>query len=254
LVVIAIIAILAAMLLPALSRSKTKAKDIQCLNNSRQIVLSLMMYASDNNSTLISYNDPTGAGYTLWMGRLQKSYGQIQKSRICPATPDPLAPAVWQQKPGAAYVGFGLADYPWNWDVFGPTGQNDHGSYSYNTWCYSWDAPTKNDFQKEAAINMAAKTPYICDSIWVDGGPLETDTPARNLYTGGDNNAMERITIARHGMTSAAGAPRYVAAGTPLPGKNNIAFADGHVEAIKLQNLWTLNWHVGWTIPSTRPN
>jgi prepilin-type N-terminal cleavage/methylation domain-containing protein/prepilin-type processing-associated H-X9-DG protein len=253
LVVIAIIAILAAMLLPALSRSKTKAKDIQCLNNSRQIVLSLMMYASDNNGVLISYNDPTGAGYTLWMGRLQKSYSQIQKSRICPATPDPIPASGWQQKIGAAYVGFGLADYPWNWDVFGPAGQNDHGSYAYNTWCYSWDAPTKNDFQKEAGIAVAAKTPYICDSIWVDGGPLETDTPARNLYTGADNNAMERITIGRHGLTSASGAPRSVLAGTPLPGKNNIAFADGHVEPVRLENLWTLNWHVGWVQPSPRP-
>jgi len=70
LVVIAIIAILAGMLLPALSRSKLKATGAVCVSNQKQLVLGFTMYAEDNNDTMIATEDGNdGGGY--WKGPMK---------------------------------------------------------------------------------------------------------------------------------------------------------------------------------------
>lgn len=55
LVVVAIIAILAGLLLPALARAKDKAQSATCLNNTHQLDLAWLMYADDHNQRL-AYN------------------------------------------------------------------------------------------------------------------------------------------------------------------------------------------------------
>ena len=61
--VIAIIAILAALLLPALTIAKIKAEGISCLSNTRQLALAWIMYAGDHNDTLVING---GGGVDTW--------------------------------------------------------------------------------------------------------------------------------------------------------------------------------------------
>src|SRR5437764_6856839 len=78
LVVVAIIAILAAMLLPALSRAKLSARRIVCVDNLKQLALATAMYVHDSDG----YYPSSNASYK-WPEALRPGY-QNFKILLCP--------------------------------------------------------------------------------------------------------------------------------------------------------------------------
>jgi len=183
LVVISIIAILAALLLPALQKAKDTAKKITCAGNVKQITLATVIYTSDfdeilppigNYSSLMSgdYNgETTGAFYTL--------YGDYVRGNL---KADPALSTCVRFFTSPVFICPSNIRYK--------TNPNDKGSYNYYRLSYGMctgsalDHPvTTVKIQRVAE----AKLPGKSISLWADrcniytgaatnnGGPLETN-------------------------------------------------------------------------------
>jgi prepilin-type N-terminal cleavage/methylation domain-containing protein len=125
LVVVAIIAILAALLLPALSRAKDKANRISCQNNLRQIGFFVQFYTDENRDIFPAHrnqneNDNTTTALTNWWGTAVIGYARNQSNLFhCPAIKgQQLDNGVrWDWAFDCHKVGYGINSY---FDCFWP--------------------------------------------------------------------------------------------------------------------------------------
>jgi len=114
LVVVAIIAILAAMLLPALSKARERARQAVCMNNLKQIGLAVLMYAQDYDGYIfVKRLNTTGGGENpRWthIYTLNNTYLKPGNILVCPSAP----PKKWEKTSVAYSRTYGI-----NWGVSG---------------------------------------------------------------------------------------------------------------------------------------
>jgi len=139
LVVIAIIAILAGMLLPALSKAKDRTKRVSCLNNQKQILTAALVYEHDY---------PTWFFYTGSVGddrgpaSLYPRYLPGLKTFICPNTKNTIRPTTMSTQAG--------------WTTFlqdlistsAGNRESEAGGHSYEYWLYYQQLPMGNGTRK----------------------------------------------------------------------------------------------------------
>lgn len=206
LVVIAVIAILAAMLLPALARGKESASRTRCLSNLKELELALKMYVDDNRNLL-----PPRSDLLRWPTKLLELY----RSTNLLSCPTDLRRGVPPANIGASNPNY-FADNAWRSYIM--NGWNDVFTAAY----YSGIAYS----MKEASILNPPETiiwgekRHIAGDFWMD------------LLESGDN-LTDKV---QHGTHS-----NYL---TPTrSGGANFACADGAVRFLKFgRSVNPVNW------------
>jgi len=221
LVVIAIIALLMAILMPALQRVKEQGKKVVCSNNLRQISLSLNMYGSDNDGKL----PLNQSGWWLWdIAYSTSDYiiasGGDRKTFYCPSdrlkTPDMAC--LWQFSQDIPFgTRHGVVPEP----------TTNRGSY-YRVTSYFWMMDTvdgrsnqpegipKKVWVKMLTCKQPAATDLVTDATLSDGS--DAKTASFTEVEGGSWYRWQLYDSTNH-LTHG-----------DRPVGSNILFVDGHLE------------------------
>ncbi|MFK7787912.1 MAG: DUF1559 domain-containing protein [Phycisphaeraceae bacterium] len=255
LVVISIIAILIAILLPALGSAQTSAKNMQCKANIKQLSMAITAYATENKHQLMEVYavSPSSPKDWNWFVALQPyidDTGYADSSDESSAENIGLCPmATTPENTGTAFYAPGDAFTSWVWQDFA-------GSYGLNNWLtpdgpmYNFNQPAgstagdttfnnlrDNFFKNYDSVQNPSSTPVLSDCRWVGGWPLEWDYPPNDPRIGrighGRGYFMGRFSIDRHSSFTV-----------------NASFVDGHAEEVKLPDLWQIEWHRQWDSPA----
>jgi len=217
LVVIAIIALLMAILMPALQRVRKQTKTVLCQANLKQWGLIWAMYMDDNNG---KFPDYLGSNWMQSLADIYRGSDKLTKNDkllYCPA-------AIKSISEGA----------PRRYAIIETNNGQSLGSYSLNEWIYdSDDTGSGRDLQDYwRSINHQGlnNVPVMGDGTWrSDAQPYEYDDPPANEGQGRGGVADDEIRIFcinRH------------------DGFVNILFMDWSTRKVGLKELWTLKWYV----------
>jgi prepilin-type N-terminal cleavage/methylation domain-containing protein/prepilin-type processing-associated H-X9-DG protein len=243
LVVIAIIALLTAILLPALEKVRSQAQAIVCRSNMKQWGLVFDLYAYDNEDSFPqSYAGHGVNREDAWMLGATLPYYKNKDMRMCPSTTTLSRPPA-EDQPGGTFINWG--PYPasesgteW-WDTLAT------GSYAFNNWCANppdgpfWSGIPIENLIRKITVQGAHKIPLVADSAFVDIAPKHTDRVPTNDEHERDQynasnwnmlNTMKWLCIDRHS------------------GGINAVFVDMHVEHVGIKRLWNLKWHTNFQV------